>query len=335
MNRQIQIVDWATDCLVSLGYTIKQKPECILSTPWSSVYRISTSIGDIYLKQTPPALFLASEPTIIKYLSEQFHASVPDVIAIYDDQHCFLMKDAGEPLRKTLKNKFQIELLCRAIKEYASIQRSTERHFEAFLGMGVPDWRLDKLPRLYDQMIRKTDFLKAEGLTEDELHLLRSLSPQFSTQCELLSRHAIPETLGYHDFHDNNVLIDANTHKMTFVDWGETAIIHPFFSLLTCLEQAATHHGIEVGNQWYQQLQEACLENWSELSDNKHLADAFKLAGKLAPFFGALACYQFMMSVDLQSYKTYYLNRPSKIAHYFRVLIQNFSDNDCRRDRDA
>lgn len=32
-----QILKWATDCLVSLGCTIEQQPECVLSTPWSSV----------------------------------------------------------------------------------------------------------------------------------------------------------------------------------------------------------------------------------------------------------------------------------------------------------
>jgi hypothetical protein len=36
---------------------------------------------------------------------------------------------------------------------------------------------------------------------------------------------------------------------MTFVDWGETAIIHPFFSLHTCLEQSITHHGVKEGDQ--------------------------------------------------------------------------------------
>lgn len=48
-------------------------------------------------------------------------------------------------------------------------------------------------------------------------------------QCQLLSSYGIPETIGYHDFHDKNVLIEPYTQKMTLVDWGEAAIIHPFF----------------------------------------------------------------------------------------------------------
>lgn len=321
MNSQTPIIEWAITCLVSLDYSIEQEPEYVLSTPWSSVYRFPTSKGDIYLKQTPPPIFLSSEPKIIRLLSEQFHANVPVVIAINDDHHCFLMKDAGKPLRQTLKSEFKPELLCQAIKQYAAIQRSTENHIETFLNMGIPDWRLDKLPILYDQMIEQTDFLKAEGLTDQELHALQSLSPQFSTQCELLSRHEIPSTLGFHDFHDNNVLIDTNTQKMTFVDWSETAIIHPFFSLYTCLQQSITHHGIQEGDQIYQKLQDACLENWLGIKTKDQLTQIFALAKQIVPIYGALACYQFMISVDLQAYKAYYSNRPSKITQYFKEYI--------------
>ena len=250
----MHILKWGTDCLVSNGYSIKHSPEIVLSTPWSTVIRFSTSTGNVYLKQTPQALFLSLEPKIIQLLAEKFHASVPVVIAINENLHCFLMKDAGKPLRETLKGEFKPDLLCQAIKQYAAVQRSTEDHIEMFLKLGILDWRLDKLPILYDQMLNKTDFLKAEGLTDQELQILQELSPRFLTQCKLLSNYGIPETLGYHDFHDKNILMDPNTKRMTFVDWGETAIIHPFFSLYTCLQQSITHHGVKEADQTYQKL---------------------------------------------------------------------------------
>ena len=323
MNNQPNILKWATDCLASKGYSIEHSPEIVLSTPWSAVIRFSTSTGDVYLKQTPPSIFLSSEPKIIRLLSEQFHASVPVVIAINDDPHCFLMKDAGKPLRERLKIESRPELLCQAIKQYAAIQRSTEDCIETFLKLGVPDWRLGQLPILYDQMINQTNFLKEEGLTDEELQLLHELSPQFLAQCRLLSNYGIPETLGYHDFHDKNVLIDPNTKKMTFVDWGETAIIHPFFSLYTCLEQSITHHGVKEADQTYRKLQDACLENWLGLATKNQLLDTFILAKQVRPIYCILACYQFMMSVDLQAYKAYYPNNPSSISGSFREYIES------------
>ncbi|CZH13223.1 TPA: phosphotransferase [Legionella bozemanae] len=323
MNNLLPLFKWGTDCLVSNGYSIEHSPEIVLSTPWSHVIRFATSTENFYLKQTPPSLFLSNEPKIIRLLSSQFHANVPDVIEINNDLHCFLMRDAGISLRQTLKTNFNLALLCQAIKQYAAIQRRAEDCIARFLKLGVPDWRLTQLPFLYDQMLKQTAFLKAEGLTDKELQTLQTLSPKFSAQCKLLASFRIPETIGYHDFHDKNVLLDPNTKRMTFVDWGETAIIHPFFSLHTCLEQSITHHGVTEDDSIYQQLQDACLENWLEFATKEQLLSAFLLAKKIRLFWNILASNQFILSVDRQAYQAYYTNQNSPIADGFRTFLEN------------
>lgn len=325
MNNPRSLLKWGTDCLVSNGYVILRPPEIMLSTPWSHVISFVTSTGNFYLKQTPSSLFLSNEPKIIQLLSAQLNANVPVVIEINEDLHCFLMKDAGISLRETLKTNFRVELLIQAIIQYGAIQRETKDYIATYLKLGIPDWRLKKLPFLYNQMIQQTAFLKAEGLTGKELQTLRVLSSQFSAQCKLLSGYGIPETIGYHDFHDKNILIDPNTERMTFVDWGETAIIHPFFSLYTCIEQSITHHGVKEGDQIYQQLQDACIKNWRELATPKRLLEAFALAKKVRQIWNILASYQFMLSVDLQAYKAYYPNRPSPIADGFREYLNHIN----------
>ncbi len=322
MNHQTHIFKWGSDYLVANGYSIENSPETLLSTPWSAVIRFSTSKGDIYLKQTPASLYLSNEPKIMRLLSEQFHASVPVVIAINDELHCFLMRDAGIPLREALKAEFKPDLLCQAIKQFAAIQRSTEDHVDSFLKLGVPDWRLDKLPILYDKMINLTDFLKEEDITDQELQILQSLSPKFQAQCKLLSEYGIPETLGYHDFHDKNVLFDPNTKIMTFVDWSETAIIHPFFSLYNCLQQSTIHHGVKEDDQIYRKLQDACFENWLGLATKKQFLDMFAIVKQLWLIYSALACYHCMINVDLQVYKAFYPNKPSQFTRMIRGYIR-------------
>jgi hypothetical protein len=321
MNNEIQIIKWGTNVLVSNGYSIEHSPEILLSTPWSTIIRFSTVTGDFYLKQTPPAISL--EPQIIQLLSAQFHASVPIVIASNDDLHCFMMQDGGKVLRATLKAKFSSELLCQAIQEYAAIQRSTEDHVEKFIKLGVPDWRLAKLPILYDQMINQTDFLKADGMTDQELQTLQTLSPQFLAQCELLSSYGIPETIGIPDFNDNNTLLDPNTKRLTFIDWGEAAITHPFFSLYNCLEQSITHHGVKEADQTYNKLQDTCLENWLELATKNQVLKAFNLSKQLRSIYGVLAGYRLMMSVDLQVLNSFYANKPNRLAKAFRKYIDS------------
>jgi aminoglycoside phosphotransferase (APT) family kinase protein len=188
--------------------------------------------------------------------------------------------------------------------------------------LGVPDWRLDKFPKLYDHIIKQEEFLKADGMIDKELQILRDLSPQILEQCELLTKFQIPETLVQSDFHSNNILFDSNTQKMTFMDLGETVITHPFFSLHTFLRQAIIHHGVQERDQIYCQLQESCFENWVELSKNQ-LLEGFGLAKKLWPIYSALGAYRLMSGIDLQAFKAYYADRPHRLVGYFREYISS------------
>ncbi len=91
----------------------------LIETPWSTLILFSSSKGNIYLKQ--PAILISKEARIIQVLADQFHASVPSVIAINNDLHCFLMEDAGISLRLFLKARFQPDLLCQSIIRFTSI----------------------------------------------------------------------------------------------------------------------------------------------------------------------------------------------------------------------
>ena len=319
MEKHTPIIKWATDCLTSKGYSLQHSPEIVVETPWSHVMRFVTSKGNVYLKQTPAALSL--EPKIIQLLRDQFQASVPIVIAINDDLHCFLMEDAGQTLRAHLKTDFQPGLLLQAIDQHTTIQRSIENYLEPFLALGVPDWRLDKLPKLYAQLLNHTDFLKADGVTDEELQILYDLIPTVSEQCNLLSQYRIPETFVQPDFHTNNVLFDPNTKKMTFIDWGEIVISHPFFALHNFLLQAITHHGVKESDPIYQQLQDACYENWLGCASKSQLLEAFILIRKLFPIYSALAYHRLMIAVDLEALNSFYAHRPNRFAGYFRDYI--------------
>src|SRR3990167_3526417 len=142
------MIDWALEMLLSRGYNIKNhEPECVQKTPWSFVVRFLTSDGYVYLKKTPVELTL--EPSITKILHDQFYASVPVIITENKTLHCFLMKDAGNSLRDYLKCNFQTALLFQAIKKYTKIQCAVKDNVKLFIDLGVPDWRLKKLPDLY------------------------------------------------------------------------------------------------------------------------------------------------------------------------------------------
>lgn len=309
-------IEWAEEYLLSNGFTLTRQPEHVRSTPWSSVTRFATSTGYIYLKHTPE--LLALEAGIIQILHNQFHASVPDVIAHNAELNCFLMKDAGRPLREILKKKFDVALLCKAIDQFTSLQLAVADHINLFLDMGVLDWRLDKLPDLYRQLLSKRDLLIADGLSEIEISKLAIQLPKISMLCKKLSDFAIKQTIVQPDFHDNNLLINDRSKNITIIDLGEIVISHPFFSLINCLQQAKKHHRLKDEDEDYQQIMKACLKNYMHIESKKHLIDAFATAHTLLLVYGVLATDRLMKACGRENLMSY---QPGKLSEAFKELL--------------
>jgi len=288
MQLNKEIIQWGCKYLSSHGYTLKSNlPENVRNTPWSNVVRFATSDGYIYLKHTPK--LLALEAVVIQILHDQFNAAVPEVIAHNAELNCFLMKDAGRPLREILKKKFDAALLCKAIDQFTSMELAVADHINIFLDIGVPDWRLDKLPDLYKQLLSQKDILIADGLSEIEIGELEKLLPKISNLCGKLSRYSIKQTIIQPDFHDNNLLINEISQNITIIDLGEIVISHPFFSLLSCLQQVKKHHALTEEDEAYLQMMDACLKNYMNVESKEHLLDAFATAQILWFVYGTLA----------------------------------------------
>ena len=161
------IIDWVK----SLGIVNDDlRFETVVNTPWSYVVRFNSSDGYIYLKHTPD--LLALEARIIHILHDQFHAPVPEVIAHNEKLNCFLMKDAGRPLREILKQQFDTALYAKAIDQFTSMQLAVSGHVDIFIDNGAPDWRLNKLPDLYMQLLAQKEILLADGLSSKEIDQL-------------------------------------------------------------------------------------------------------------------------------------------------------------------
>jgi hypothetical protein len=279
-NLNNEIIQWGCEYLLSHGYALKSNvPENVKKTPWSFVVRFVTSDGFVYLKHTPN--LLALEAMITQVLRDRFHASVPEVIVHNDELNCFLMKDAGRPLREILKKKFDAGLLCKAIEQFTSMQLAVADHVDIFLDIGVPDWRLDKITDLFKQVLLRKDILIIDGLLETEIIELEKLLPIVSDLCKKLSNYSIKQTIVQSDFHDNNILVDDISREITIIDLGEIVISHPFFSLIGCLEQIKRHHSLIDSDDVFLRIKDACLEKYKNFETEKDLFDAFSMAHHL------------------------------------------------------
>lgn len=317
-NLNEQIIQWGTNYLSSHGYTLKsQLPENVQNTPWSYIIRFATSHGYIYLKHTPK--LLALEAVIIQILHDQFHTSVPEVIAYNVELDCFLMKDAGKPLRQILKKEFNAELLSKAIDQFTSLQLAVADHVEVFLDIGVPDWRLNKLPDLYKEVLSQKDLLIAEGLSEIEISELTSLLPKVSHLCKKLSQYSIQQTIVQPDFNDNNTLIDDTSQKITTIDLGEISISHPFFSLLNCLQQIKKYHALTNHDDIYVKIKETCFKNYMSFMSQKHFLDSFEIAEILWIVYGILCQYRLMVACGREKIMLF---QPGRLGSSFKELMK-------------
>lgn len=311
-------IQWAINKLLEERYKVNiTTPDIIQDNPWSTVYRFATDRGFVFLKKVPPALSI--EPRIINILHNKFRAHVPKIIAINNEQHCFLMHDAGIQLHKYFKDNFKMEILIQTVQEYVALQINSSKNINLFLDIGVPDWRLEKLPTLYNNLIAEESLLIDDGLTKDELIQLRKLEPKLSSICEKLSQYKINETFCHADYHDKNILIDTDTLQTTLIDLGEVLITHPFFSFLNCFYRAKQN--FLLSDSQYQQLQLECFKPWLEFETQENLFEIFGIIQQCWSIHAVLGEFRLLNSVDPLAFQT--LRRQGRLANNLRYWIQS------------
>lgn len=269
--------DWVRDVLAQRGERLLGDAETIRAYPWSTVTRFATDAGDVYLKQVAPPV--ATELTLLPVLSEWFPGKVPEFLAIDFVERRLLMADAGIPLRRLLKERFEIAPLATALALMAEIQRGTVERVETLLSLGLADWRLARLPALYRSLLDGVP-----GLQPDEIVGLRALTPRVEALCARLAACGVPEALEHCDFHDNNVLVRDG--RMIVADWGDAVVSHPFLSLASCLDSAGWNHGLADAASG--PLADAYLAAWSGFGSREQLTEAARLARRLRPILVAL-----------------------------------------------
>ena len=131
------------------------------------------------------------------------------------------MADAGEPLRVFGNPP---ERWLEFLPAYAELQLGETAYVAEHLEHGVPDLRVDRLPELYDVLLRADLPLDAS-----EHAALQAFAPRFAARCGELEAAGIGPSVQHDDLHMNNVYVKGDALRV--LDWGDASIAHPFFSL--------------------------------------------------------------------------------------------------------
>lgn len=267
---------------------------------WSTVMRVMTNEGLIYFKAT------AGE-TIYEIALTQLLASlqpnvVPELIAVDTARGWMLMRDGGEQLRASIRPTQNVKPWEPVIIEYAKLQMGLAEHVDAILALGVPDHRLAALPALYSQLLADTPSLmidQEKGLTSSEYQQLQNLISRFEQLCADLAAFKIPESVNHGDFHDGNILLKNG--RITFFDWGDADVTHPFVSLRTwfvSMEIALNLDDWAPPTAEMSGLLEKYLEAWQAYGEKEALMSAYRLSRPVASIVKTLAWHQAISRMD-------------------------------------
>jgi Phosphotransferase enzyme family len=239
--------------------------ELVHQEPWASVYRAPVKDTAVWFKACAP--HQAFEVRLTAALSSRWPSTVTDVLAHDEERRWLLMADAGIPL-DAIGNPPErwLELL----PAYAELQIGETNHVDEHLANGVPDRRLETLPALADQLLASE-----LPLEPSERAALRTVLAEFEGPCEELQSLGIGPSIQHDDLHMTNVYLKEASLRI--LDWGDSAISHPFFSLFVTFRFLAEKNGLSADDPWFARLRDAYLEPWG--GDRR---EAFDLALRLS-----------------------------------------------------
>jgi hypothetical protein len=236
------------------------------------VLRVPIRGGFAWFKACQPVQ--AFEPRLSAQLGSRWPDRVATVLAHDEERSWLLLADAGTQL-SSLGNPPETWLT--VLPLYAELQRG-EVHYDAdHAAHGVPDLPVAALPSRYADLLELRLPLDAA-----EVELLRSFQPRFGQLCGELARDGLAATVQHDDLHMANVYVQEGRPRL--LDWGDSSISHPFFSLVVAFRFLEEYSQVRPGDPWFDKLRDAYLEAWG--SD---LIDQFELALQVGMFAHPIA----------------------------------------------
>jgi hypothetical protein len=257
---------------------------------WSTVMRVPSSEGTLFFKATAGETLY--EAALTQKLTEWFPDCMPELIAMDAGRGWMLMRDGGEQLRASIRPTGEIEAWAPVISRYAEVQLGLAEHVSEILDLGIPDHRLTVLPRLYEQILHDEPSLmigQEKGLTVSDFHKLKDMVPRFEQICAGLATFGLPDSLNHGDFHDGTVLVKNG--RITFFDWGDAGVTHPFVSLGTffvSIEIALNLDDYAPPTPEMLALLDRYLERWESFGSREALLQAYAYSKPVSSIVKAL-----------------------------------------------
>ena len=284
---------------------------------WSTVLHIPTDQGKLFFKATAHETLY--EAALTQALARWLPDCMPEFVAIDAGRGWMLMRDGGQQLRASIRPTKDIAPWKPVIKRYAEVQIGLAEHITELLSLRLPDHRLSVLPGLFAQLLEdESNFIidQENGLSSEEWQQVKDKAPRLEEICQRLAAYGIPESINHGDFHDGNVLVKDG--RITFFDWGDGDVTHPFVSLRTffvSIEIALDLEDYFVTPEMGELL-DIYLEPFQKFASKEDLLKAYQLSKPVASVVKALAWHTTISRMNADLRKEY--------ARIVPALMQEF-----------
>jgi hypothetical protein len=240
--------------------------------PWATVLRVPVAGGAAWFKACSPVQ--AFEPRLSAELFARWPDRVGEVLAYDAPRAWVLLADAGLALSE-LGNRPEAWL--DVLPLYAELQRGEAIHADDHIAHGVPSLPISTLPVRYSNLLDRD-----LPLEPDERGRLAAFLPLLERLCTELCAAGLPLTVQHDDLHTGSVY--ERYKRLRVLDWGDSSISHPFFSLVVTFRFLEEQTGLKPHDPWFARLRDAYLEPWGT-----DLAQQFDLALRVGRFAHAIA----------------------------------------------
>jgi len=264
---------WAAEVLDRRGIAVTGVPEQIRTWNLSSIWRLPTTSGPVWLKVVPP--FFAHEGVVLPLLDP---AVVPPVLGA----------EPGRVLLGEVPGDDQYEAtgdaLLEMVRMLVRLQTSWIDRTSELLALGVPDLRPAALiPRIRAAVERR----RAE-LNDAEQRRIDGLVAGMPGRFAEIAACGVPDTLVHGDFHPGNVRGEPG--RLTILDWGDCAVGHPM------LDQLAFGQRLDCADR--EAAERLWAQEWQRVVPGCDADRAATLLRPVTAFYGAVVYQHFLDNIE-------------------------------------
>lgn len=267
---------WADDALAAHGIRRTGAVDQPHLRPWSTVLRLPTTAGSVWLKAPGPGV--AGEVTLYPVLARHAPDTVLAPYAVDVERGWLLLPDGGAVLGRRL-DEASVTTWHDALAGYAQLQQRVTPAADELVAAGAPDHRPARLAALLDEVADQASAVAADDAERAVVARARRERGRVEDLAHLLAAGGPAPSVQHDDLHRDNVF----AHGPRVFDWGDAVVGHPFSSLLVALRDTAAPYGVGLDDPRVTAARDAYLAPYGGPSPaTLRLVDAARTVGILS-----------------------------------------------------